>query len=114
MLIREFVESPLNLDEVDLKDDLKFFIHNDPAFYRRVFFPVLTKIKAKIKQGIPCDDEVFRGCVDHAAEAYCRKFKIPQDHKSVFTDIDRDEIAREIFGIERDRIEQGDYDGDDQ
>jgi hypothetical protein len=114
MLIKEFVESPLNLEDVDLKDDLKFFMHNDPGFYRRVFYPMISKVRDHIKQGHPCRDDIFRGAVDHAAKTYCQKFKIADNHKSVFTDTDRDELAREIFGKERDNIEQGDYDGDDQ
>lgn len=114
MLIKEFVNSPLNLEDVDLKDDLKFFMHNDPGFYRRVLYPMIARVRDHIKQGHPCRDDIFRGAVDHAAKVYCQKFKIPQNEKSVFTDVDRDELAREIFGKERDHIEQGDYDGDDR
>ena len=114
MLLREFLNSTKDLTEVDFKDDLKFFMHNDPKFYRRVFWPLISKVRDHIKQGNPCRDDIFRPCVDHAATAYCKQYNIPQNHKSVFTDVDRDEIAREIFGQERDRIEQGDYDGDNQ
>lgn len=109
MLIREFTESP-NLEDVDVKDDLKFFMHNDPGFYRRVFFPMIAKVRDHIKQGHPCRDDIFRDCVDKAAEIYCKKFNIADGAKSVFTDVDRDQLAAEIFGEERDRIEQGDYD----
>jgi hypothetical protein len=112
MLIREFVESP-DLEEVDLKDDLKFFMHHDPAFYRRVFFPMISKLKKHLQSGKKCHSSVFRPCVDSAAETYCKKFKIADGHKSVFTDVDRDEIAQSIFGEESDRIQQGRYDDGD-
>jgi hypothetical protein len=110
----EVVNSVINLEEMDLPSDLHFFMHNDHNFYRKVFFPMISKVKAHVKAGNRCHDAVFRPVVDTAAETYCKKFNIPDNHKSVFTDVDRDELARKIFSQEKDRIEQGDYDGDDQ
>ena len=114
MRMDEVANSVINLEEIDLSEDLHFFMHNDHNFYRKVFFPMISKVKAHIKSGKRCHDGVFRPCVDQAAETYCKKFNIPDNHKSVFTDVDRDELARKIFGQEKDRIEQGDYDGDKQ
>lgn len=113
MLIREFVESP-NLKEVDLLDDLKFFMENDPQFYRRVMFPLILKIKKHVKSGGKCKDNIFRSCIDSAVHTYCQKFRIPGNEKSVFTDVDRDKLARQIFGQEIDRIHQGVYDRGEQ
>lgn len=109
MLIREFTERP-DLKEIDLLDDLKFFMENDPKFYRRMMFPLILKIKKQVKSGGTCRDTVFRPCIDNAVHAYCQKFKIPGNEKSVFTDVDRDKLARQIFGQEMDRIQQGVYD----
>jgi hypothetical protein len=75
---------------------------------------MLSKVKAHIKAGKPCKDDIFRPCVDHAASAYCKKFNIHDSDKSVFTDVDRDALAREIFGQERDRIQKGEYDRREQ
>jgi len=91
-------------------DDLHYFMHNDPAFYRKIFYPIISKFKKHIKSGKQCRDTVFRPCVDRAADAYCNKFNIADNPKSVFTDVDRDELARKIFGQERDRVEKGVYD----
>lgn len=113
MLIREFVESP-DLKEVDLVDDLKFFMENDPTFYRKVLFPMILKVKKHIKAGQRCKDTVFKNCVDQAASIYCQKFNIQDNEKSVFTDIDRDKLARQIFGQEVERINQGVYDRGEQ
>jgi hypothetical protein len=113
MLIREFTEIN-ELKDVDLVDDLHFFIQNDPKFYRKVFFPLLRDFKSKVKNGESCKDTMFRPCVDTAANIYCQKFNIPGNDKSVFTDVDRDELARKIFGQEKDRIEHGDYDRREQ
>lgn len=113
MLIREFTESP-NLEDVDLLDDLQFFMHNDPQFYRKELFPLIAQLKKFVKSGKPCDNKLFRKCVDKAADNYCQKFKIPGNPKSVFTDVDRDSLARKIFAQEQENITNGTYDGDNK
>lgn len=109
MLIREFTEK-IDLENIDLKDDLEFFMRNDTQFYRRAMHPLISKLKSMIKKGQKCSDSMFRSCVDQASDIYCKKFGIPDNPKSVFTDVDRDELAREIFAKEKDYIEQGKYD----
>lgn len=111
MLIREFTEIP-ELEGVDLLDDLHFFMHNDPTFYRKVLYPLIAKFRDHIKGGKSCKDTIFRPCVDHAAQIYCKKFEIPHNEKSVFTDVDRDELARKIFSQELKNVEDGQYDGE--
>jgi hypothetical protein len=98
------------LDDIDLLDDLEFFMNNDNQFYRRVYYPLLMKVKKMVTLGKPCDDKIFRSCIDQAIPLYIKKFNISGNEKSVFTDVDRDELARKIFGQEKERIEQGQYD----
>lgn len=105
MKINELDER-FNLKEIDLIDDLDFFMNNDSQFYRRVLHPMIIKVRDHIMKGGKCKDTVFRGCVDKAVSAYCKKFDIPGNEKSVFTDIDRDEVARKIFGRERDHAQK--------
>lgn len=113
MLIREFTESP-ELKDVDLVDDLHFFMHNDPKFYRRALYPMIVKVRDHIKSGKKCNDTVFRKCVDSAVDSYCSKFKISGNPTSVFTDVDRDSLARKIFAQEQEHINKGTYDGDQE
>lgn len=109
MLIREFNEAP-NLEDVDLIDDLQFFMENDPTFYRKMLYPIISKLRDIIKSGKISSDRDFRPCVDRAVDIYCKKFKISGNPKSVFTDVDRDAVARKIFNQECDRIQRGVYD----
>ena len=113
MLINEFTDAP-DLKDVDLVEDLHFFMHNDPTFYRKILFPLISKLKAAVKSNQSASPEMFRGCVDKAADVYCRKFKIPGNPKSVFTDVDRDSLASKIFGQEKENISKGTYDGEDE
>lgn len=103
------VDEKINLKDSDLNDDLMFFMYNDDKFYRRMLYPTIHNFVEKIKGKQACKDNYFRGCVDSACKIYCNKYDIKDGEKSVFTDVDRDEVARQIFGQERDRCEQGDY-----
>lgn len=108
MLINEFTEVQ-DLETADLLDDLHFFMHNDPAFYRKKFYPMISKVRDHIKAGKQCKDTVFSSCVNDAMNVYCKKYNIGNT-KSVFTDIDRDSLARRIFGQELENINKGIYD----
>ncbi len=111
MLIREFTEDP-RLKDVDLLDDLHFFMHNDPQFYRKELYPLIAQLKKHVKSGKRCEHTLFRKCVDKAVDHYCQKFKITGNPKSVFTDVDRDSVARKVFAQEQENISKGAYDGE--
>lgn len=111
MLIREFTESP-NLEDVDLLNDLHFFMNNDPNFYRKVFYPALSTLKKHINSKSQCNDTLFRPCVDQAVRIYCKKFNIPGKETSLFTNVDRDSLAKKIFAQELEHIKQGNTNGD--
>jgi hypothetical protein len=98
-----------NMEDIDLVDDLHFFMNNDPKFYRRIMYPVLSQMKHKVEKGQKCNHKMFNPCVDTAAKIYCKKFNIPDDDRSVFTDVDRDSLARKIFQQESDNIKKGIY-----
>ena len=107
------LDPTLNLSHTDLIDDLHFFIHNDPQFYRQIFYPVLSKLKNHLKNGKNCSYKGFKPIIDHAIAQYCRQYRIPGNPISVFTHTDRDELARKIFGHEKENIQTGKYDGED-
>jgi hypothetical protein len=109
MLLREFINLK-ELEDVDLCDDLQVFMRNDPLFYRKIFYPEIVKVRDRIKSGKRCEETCFRNCVDRAADAYCEKFKVSTNPISVFTEVDRDKVARQIFAKERDNIIKGRYD----
>lgn len=108
------LDQSLNFDDVDLVDDLHFFMQNDPKFYRRIMYPAISQMKKSLQSGKGCKHDMFRPCVDTAAKLYCKKFEIPDNEKSVFTDVDRDTLARKIFQQEKEQITQGTYDKDQQ
>lgn len=110
----EIDQSLKELEDVDLVDDLQFFMYNDPKFYRRIMYPVLSQMKKQMQSGQGCKHDMFRPCVDTATKIYCNKYKISANDKSVFTDVDRDAVARKIFQQETERIKKGVYDKEEQ
>lgn len=109
MLLSE-LDSSKDLKDIDLLDDLHYFMHNDPKFYRQHFFPVITQLRNRLKDNKQSTPKGFRRCIDTAVDEYCKKFNISGNPTSVFTHVDRDELARKIFGQEKDNITQGHYD----
>lgn len=109
MLLREFINKQ-DLDDVDMTDDLIFFMNNDSNFYRKVFFPMVVKVRDQLKSGKRCEDTIFRPCIDHAVDSYCEKYDISENPISLFTEVDRDEIARKVFATEKENIVNGRYD----
>lgn len=109
MLIKEFT-TPIDIENTNLLDDLHFFMHNDTVFYRKIFYPVIAKVRDRVKSGKGCKDTVFKSCVDSAVDIYCKKFNIAGNPVSVFTNVDRDSLARKIFEQELEEINKGTYD----
>ena len=104
MLLNE-LDPNTDLKDVDLLDDLHFFMTNDPVFYRKILHPIVITLKKHLKSDTKCDHTMFKSAVDDGVKAYCNKFKIEGNPKSVFTDVDRDELARKIFSQQTDHIQ---------
>jgi hypothetical protein len=109
MKLFELAQNIEEFKDVDLVDDLLFFMHNDPAFYRKVLFPRISDMKSKIKSGGQCSEKYFMPCVDKAVNSYCTKFKIEQDPKSLFSNEELSSLAEKMFHQEKENIEKGVY-----
>ena len=109
MLLSE-LDPSLKEKDIDLLDDLHYFMHNDPKFYRNVFYPAISELRNRLKDNKESSPKGFKRCIDNAVNEYCKKFNITGNPTSVFTHTDRDKLARKIFGQEKDNITQGHYD----
>lgn len=114
MLLKEIADKIDELKDVNVVDDLQFFMHNDPLFYRKVLYPSISDLKHKMKSGKPCDEDHFHGCIKKGVDSYCNKFKIKKNPKDIFSDEEIKELAEKMFHQEKDRIEKGAYDRSDK
>ena len=110
MKINDFDDNtPTELRDVNLIDDLQFFMANDPSFYRKIMFPEISNLKSKISSGEPSKETFFLPAIKKATSAYCKKFNIDRDPKDLFSDNEIRELAIKMFHSEKDNINQGAY-----
>lgn len=114
MKINDVDKQAEQFKDVDFVDDLKFFMHNDPRFYRKVVYPVIAELKGKLKSGGKCNEMSFMPCIDKAIPVYCNKFKITQNPKVLFDPEEVQDLAVKMFHEEKHNIENGVYDGRDE
>ena len=107
--INEFHDTDINVP-YNIADDLHVYMKNDPIFYRRNVFPVLSKLSDLHKANKKYDvRQSFMPLVDKAATSYCEKFKIPYPVDKIITQEDKDEIIERMCEEELPLIQKGDY-----
>jgi len=93
----------------DLKDDLIFFMNNDPKFYREDYFPKMIKFKKYVESGKSVQPEAFESMVKHAYECYQKKFPVEGLEPDLNKEIS-ESICEYICETEKRNIEEGHYD----
>jgi len=98
-------EMPWNMSE-----DLIVFMRNDPMFYRKEYYPTMTRLSDSFRAGKQFDfaKEVMP-MVDKAKNQYCKKFRMPKSADSLFTEQDDETVCEKLRDEEFERIKQGDY-----
>jgi hypothetical protein len=111
MRIDEFVaQDPKEQRPFDVVDDLTIFMRNDPAFYRKHYFPMMAKVSDMYEKGESIDPIiVMRPTVDKAVDSYCRRYKIKKRPDDLFLDDDRREVCNKVFNEELPHIKEGGY-----
>jgi len=94
----------------DVVDDLHVFMRNDPIFYRKQYFPAMTRIAdlTKAKKKINPHKE-FTPMIDAAAKLYCAKYDIARNPSDIFSEDDRKALVSKIYSEEMDSIRKGEY-----
>ena len=93
----------------DLKDDLIFYMHNDPAFYRKEYFPTMLKFDKFCKEGKQVAPRGFENLVKYAYECYQNKFPVEGLEKSLDKQMCK-EICEYLHTQETKNCEDGYYD----
>lgn len=92
----------------DIAEDLYVFIKNDPMFYRRAYFPALSKIAGQIKNKKKVNFKSALGpMVDKGFEAYRKKYKLPRSTKLSLDN--KETIVNRIRDDEMPEIRKGEY-----
>jgi hypothetical protein len=110
MRINEFSQQPENRFDYDVVDDVCAFMRNDPIFYRKSFFPAISRIADLHREGKSIDKKQCLGqMIENALEAYCKRFDVADIPDQMFNDNDRNSIMDKIFSEEMEQIQKGEY-----
>lgn len=103
MKIRELLE---DADEVkyDVVDDVLFFMRNNDSFYRYHYFPAINKVSDHFKKSKKIKKSIIDKLVNNAIPVYCKKYKIADDPKKIFTSEVKNSIISKILSDEKNDI----------
>ena len=94
----------------DVVDDLAIFMRNDPMFYRKTFFPAITKMKSCVKNNEKMNPKkMFGPMIDDACTTYCKKFDIPKRPEELLDDSEKKELIKKLYSEEMTQIRKGAY-----
>lgn len=110
MRINEFSQQPENRFDYDVVDDVCVFMRNDPIFYRKSFFPAISRIADLHREGKSIDKKQCLGqMIENALEAYCKRFDVADIPDQMFNDNDRQNIMDKIYSEEMEQIRKGEF-----
>ena len=110
MKITDFAQPVEKSLPFDVVEDAIVFMRNDPMFYRKQYYPSVTKLADMTRAGKPCDKmKMFSSMVEDGLNAYCRKFKLADQADEIFNNDDRSVIIDKIFSEEMSLIKRGEY-----
>jgi hypothetical protein len=110
MKINEFANLDNNELNFDLVDDTIVFMRNDPMFYRKHYFPAISKMADMYRAGNKFDSEsIIMPVIEKACDAYVQKFNLGKLSDELFTQDDRVALLNRIYTEEMKEINKGEY-----
>lgn len=96
--------------DFDLVEDALVFMRNDPMFYRKDYFPTISKMADKQRAGSSYDpDSILEPMVTRGINSYCKKYKLANMPDDIFRQDHRQRLLNKIREEEIKQIEKGDY-----
>jgi hypothetical protein len=94
----------------DIVEDVVVFMRNDPMFYRKQYFPAISKMADLTRAGEKCNKHsLLSNMIEQGITEYCRKYKVSEMPDEVFTLEDRHTLMSKIFSEEMEEIQKGEY-----
>jgi len=94
----------------DMCEDLVVFMKNDPMFYRKEYYPAMTRMSDLYRVGKKFDfAKEMMPVIEKAKTQYCEKYKMPKPAEAMFNEEDNVSIVERLQEEEYDRIRKGEY-----
>lgn len=103
MKIKELLEDADDL-KYDVVDDVLFFMRNNDSFYRHHYYPAINKVSDHFKRRKKIKKSIVDKLVNYAIPVYCKKYKIANEPKKIFTDEVKNSIISKILSDEKNDI----------
>ena len=107
MRIDEFAQAPNDALPFDVVDDVQQYMKNDPAFYRKVYYPTMCKMQEGGDSSNPKD--LVAPMVLLAARNYVKKYQINKTPEELLTSEEIDDLINRVYEDEIELINQGEY-----
>lgn len=110
MKLVEFAQ-PIEKDlPFDVVDDALIFMRNDPMFYRKQYYPAVSRIADLTRAGKKVDTNKCLGpMIEAGCKAYVEKYNIGKSAEELFGLDDRQALMNMIYSEELKQIEKGEY-----
>ena len=96
--------------DFDVVNDLCIFMRNDPQFYRKVYFPMISGMAECYEQQGKFDAQAdLYPVVDQGIKVYVTRFKLAKTPGEIFTSEERKAVAKKIWQEEMGEIRKGTY-----
>jgi len=103
------LQRPNDLD-FDIVEDTVVFMRNDPMFYRKHYFPAMSKLADIYSSGKSVDARKhLMPTIEAACNEYVKKYDIARNTEEAFTNEDRTAIMQKIYSEEMEQIRKGEY-----
>lgn len=110
MRLTEFAQPNDTALPYDVVDDVCVFMKNDTQFYRKSFFPAVSRIADMHRAGKTIDqNECLGSMIEDALGSYCKKYNVARHPDEIFNNDDRQAIIDKIFAEEMEEIKKGEY-----
>jgi len=110
MRIDEFSQPADTSLPFDIVDDVCVFMKNDAQFYRKSFFPAVSRIADMHRAGKEINqNECLGSMIEDAIGSYCKKYDIARQPDEIFNNDDRQSIIDRVFAEEMEEIKKGEY-----
>ena len=109
MRIDELANTPETDMRFDIVDDASYYMRNDPSFYRKQYFPCMSKLADMHSAGKKVDRSMLNTMVEKGINNYVQKYNLGKTSEDVFKQPDRDALIDMLFSEEMAEIKKGEY-----
>lgn len=96
--------------DYDIVDDTIVYMRNDPMFYRKHYFPAMSKLADLHSSGGKIDPRKhLMPTIEAGCNEYVKKYKVARNPEEVYSNEARNSILEKIYSEELELIRKGEY-----